>query len=296
MFWSNAGLSVVHDNSTFLDMVAEGKLIHVHRASISSLSSQTVTLSDGQVLPCNAAVFATGWKMNQSPIFPSTMLPELGLPYNLFSQSPEQAKHWNTLDSTSESQVRSLFPMLANPPPEIVEYDKAHTKPVTMTPFRTFRYIVPPNLTAQGDHSLAVLGCLINTAVPIYAEVSALWGVAYLENLPFAPSTAKMMKNIDDMEKDISLVDMWGVLRFRDRAAAYLDGSVEIQDFTDLLVKDLGLRADRKRFAAERDRKRGLFGLKAWVREWFYPYFGKDYNSLVEEYRTKWGVGEAKGR
>ena len=275
-------------------MVGEGKLIHVHRASVSSLSSQTVTLSDGQVLPCNAAVFATGWKVNQSPIFPSTMLPKLGLPYALSSQSPEQAKHWNTLDSTSESQVRSLFPMLANPPLEIIEYDKAHTKPATMTPFRTFRYIAPPNPTAQGDRSLAVLGCLINTAVPIYAEVSALWGVAYLENLPFAPSTAKMMKNIDEMEKDISLVDTWGVLRFRDRAAAYLDGSVEIQDFTDLLVKDLGLRADRKRFAAERDRKRGLFGLKAWVSEWFYPYFGKDYNGLVEEYRTKWELEKQK--
>ena len=141
---------------------------------------------------------------------------------------------------------------------------------------------------------MATLGCLVNTAVPIYAEVSALWSVAYLEDLPFAPSTSKMMKNIDEMEKDISLVDMWGVVKFRDRAAAYLDGSVEIQDFTDLLVRDLGLRSDRKRLGAEREGKRGLFGLKAWAREWFYPYFSKDYCGLVEEYRMTWGLETQK--
>ena len=103
-----------------------------------------------------------------------------------------------------------------------------------------------------------------------------------------------MLKNMDEMEKDISLVDIWGVLRFRDRAAAYLDGSVEIQDFTDLLMKDLGLRADRKRLAAERTGKRGVFGLRAWGKEWFYPYFGKDYRGLVEEYRTRWGLENKK--
>jgi dimethylaniline monooxygenase (N-oxide forming) len=271
-------------------MVADGKQIHVHRASVFSFAPQSVTLSDGQVLPCDAAVFATGWKMNQSPIFPSSLLPEIGFPYALSQQSPEQAKHWNTLDSQSEAQVRKIFPMLANPPPEIVTYDKEHAKTATLTPFRTFRYIAPPKLTAGGDHSLVALGCVINTAVPIYAEVSALWGVAYLEQLPFAPSTSKMLKNVDEMETDISLVDTWGVLRFRDRAASYLDGSVEIQNFTDLLVRDLGLRADRKRFKAEKTGKAGLFGLKAWFKEWFYPYFGKDYSGLVEEYRTICGV------
>jgi dimethylaniline monooxygenase (N-oxide forming) len=275
-------------------MVAEGKLIHVHRASISSFTSKSVNLSDGQVLPSDAAVFATGWKTNQTPIFPPLLLPELGLPYALSNQSTEQAKHWNMLDSKSEAQVRDIFPMLTNPPPHVVEYDKAHTKPATLTPFRLFRYIAPSSLAAKDDRSLIVLGCLINTAVPTYAEVSALWGVAYLENLPFAPSTAKMLKDVDEMEKDISLVDMWGVLRFRDRAAAYLDGSVEIQDFTDLLMKDLGLRADRKRLTAERTGKRGVFGLRAWGKEWFYSYFGKDYRGLVEEYRTKWGLEEQK--
>jgi hypothetical protein len=180
--------------------------------------------------------------------------------------------------------------MLANPPPDVVEYDKAHTKTATLAPFRLFRYIAPPKLAARGDRSLVVLGCLVNTAIPTYAEISSLWGVAYLESLPFAPSTSQKLQDLEDMEKDISLVDIWGVMKFRDRAAPYLDGSVEIQDFTDLLMKDLGLRSDRKRFATEREGKKGLFSLKAWAKEWFYPYFGKDYEGLVEEYRVRWGL------
>jgi dimethylaniline monooxygenase (N-oxide forming) len=288
VFWSNSGLSVVHDNSTFFDMVAEGEKIHVHRASISSFSTQSVNISDGQNLPCDAVVFATGWKTNQTAIFSPSLLPDLGFQYDLSSQSSEQAKHWNALDTNSEAQVRATFPMLASPPSEIVEYDRAHTKPATLTPFRLFRYIAPPNLAARGDRSLIVLGCLINTSVPTYSEASSLWGVAYLENLPFTPTTEEALEDLNAMEKNISLVDAWGILKFRDRASPYLDGSVEIQNFTDLLVRDLGLRSDRKRFVAEREGKRGLFGLSAWTREWFYPYFGKDYRGLVEEYRTRW--------
>ncbi|KAG0651626.1 FAD-dependent monooxygenase DEP4 [Hyphodiscus hymeniophilus] len=288
LFWNNAGLSVVHDNSTFFDLVAEGKLIHVHRASISGFSGKSMTLSDGEVLPCDAAVFATGWKANQTSMFSSPSLSDLGLQYDLLKQTADQAKHWSKLDKKSEEQLRASFPVLANPPPEVVEYDKARWKPATLTPLRLFRYIAPPNLTVKGDRSLIVLGCLINTAIPIYAEVSSLWGVAYLENLPFAPSTAAILRDINEMEESVSLVDGWGVLRFRDNAAPYLDGSAEIQGFTDLLVEDLGLRSDRKRFAAEQKGKKGLFGLRIWFKEWFYPYFGKDYRGLVEEYRTRW--------
>jgi hypothetical protein len=185
--------------------------------------------------------------------------------------------------------------MLANPPSEVVAYDKAHSKPATLTPFRLFRHIAPPKLAARGDRSVVFLGCLLNSAVPTYGEVSALWAVAYLEKLPFAPSTAATLKDIDDMEKNVSLLDTWGALRFRDRAAPYLDGIVEIQDFIDLLVEDLGLRSERKIFAVERNGLKNLFGLSGWLKEWFYPYLGRDYKGLVKEYRARWRLEEIGG-
>ncbi|KAH9216252.1 hypothetical protein DL95DRAFT_424642 [Leptodontidium sp. 2 PMI_412] len=213
LFWSNSGISVFHDNA-FLDMVADGNLIHIHRASVSKLSKEHAHLSDGQILPCDAAVFATGWKMNQAGIFDPDLLPNLGLPIPTEHQRPHDARHWNELDEISESYVRKLFPKLVHPPPEVVRYDKKHSRSATTTPFRLFRNIVPPNLAARGDQSLIILGLLINTNVPTYAEVSSLWGVAYLENLPFCPATTKTLTDVSEMEKDISLLQAYGNLRY----------------------------------------------------------------------------------
>lgn len=283
MFWSQSGVSVVHDDK-FMKMVAEDKLIHVYRASVSSLTGKSVHLSTGQTLPCDAAVFATGWTRTQPAIFDASLYEELGLPLLLQQQSADSAKHWDNLDSESDAKVRKMFPMLNSPPPEVVEYFRKHEHPVSTTPFRLYRDIVPPTLAAKGDRSLIVLGTLLNTNVPTYAEVSSLWAIAYLENLPFVPNAAKTMTDLQAMEDSISMLNAWGQLKFPGLADAYPEGSGEIQNFTDVLMEDLGLRADRKRLGAEKDGKRGLFGLRAWYNEWFTPYRGLDYKGLVAEY------------
>lgn len=269
-----------------MDMVEEGRLIHVHRASVSSLSKGQLHLSDGQILPCDAAVFATGWKMNQSRIFDPSILSEIGFPQPLNQQDPTATSHWSDLDEISESRVRQLFPMLAHPPHEVKQYDKQRAHPATSTPFRLFRNIVPPRLAACGDRSLIVLGLLINTNVPTYAEVSSLWGIAYLENLPFSPITTDSISNMAVMEKDISLLQAYGNLRYRNPAAHFLDGSDLIQDFTDVLMNDLGLRAERKKKSAAGSWWGGR--VVGWVKEWFAPYRGIDYVGLVDEYLDVW--------
>jgi hypothetical protein len=113
------------------------------------------------------------------------------------------------------------------------------------------------------------------------------------------------------MEEDVSLINAWGWVRYRDRRMEYLDGSVEIQDSMDLLVSDLGLKAMRKK---EMQRRKGqVFGLRGWAKEWyvqgamvilyqllivfnrFWPYKGSDYNGLVAEYMKRWGLNEVEG-
>lgn len=86
-----------------MDMVREGKLIRVHRASVSSFSKGCIHLSDGQVLPSDAAVFATGWKTNQPTVFDPSLLPELGLPFPIEKEDLAHVKHWMDLDQASES-------------------------------------------------------------------------------------------------------------------------------------------------------------------------------------------------
>jgi len=136
-----------------------------------------------------------------------------------------------------------------------------------------------------------VLGTLVNTAVPTYAEISSLWGIAYLENLPFSPSTTSMLSSLPKMEVDVSLINAWGWVRYRDKSMTYLDGSVEIQDFMDVLVRDLGLEWHRKKRAGLK--KLHFVGARANAKEWFWPYRGLDYDGLVEEYLHKYRLGES---
>lgn len=250
-----------------MDLVAEGKLISVHRSSITTFQGDSVILKNGTKLPSNAVVFATGWKPNQSPMFPSGLLPELGLQYPLTEETPDHAQHWEALEQSSKQKVKEAFPRLAQPPILVQEYDAAHFRSQSNTPCRLFRNIAPPSLCVRGQRDVVVLGTLLNTAVPTYAEISSLWAVAYLENLPFSTSTTRTLSNLEEMEENISLINAWGWVRYRDQSLDYLDGSVEIQDFMDLLVRDLGLEAMRKK---EAQRKKGqLFGIRGWFREWY---------------------------
>ena len=110
-----------------------------------------------------------------------------------------------------------------------------------------------------------------------------------MESLPFSDTTTAKLSSLTDMEKDISRLNAWQKLRFRDEGARYLDGSVEIQNFIDELMGDLGLRWDRKRVGKGR--------LRGWVKEWVEPYKSSDYRGVVEEYLGRWGLREeSKGK
>ena len=261
-----------------MELIADGKLIHVHRAAVNSFSSNSVELSTSLTLPSDATILATGWSTNQSTIFNPSILETLGLPATLPSQEP----HWKELENTAVERIRKLFPKLASPPKHVQKYDTEKRKDPTTTPFRLFRGLVSPELTGRGDRSLVVLGTLLNTAIPTYAEISALWGVAYLESHPFAPSVTNSLANVQKMREDIALMNAWGWVRARCRNFMYFDGSQEIQLFMDLLVEDLGLKSQRKKIKG-----RGL----GWAREWLEPYKGGDYNGLVEEYVKRWKLG-----
>lgn len=65
---------------------------------------------------------------------------------------------------------------------------------------------------------------------------------------------------------------------------------MEIQDFMDLLVSDLGLEPTRKK--AARRKKGQVLGIRGALKEWLWPYSGGDYNGLVQEYIERWGLGK----
>lgn len=256
-----------------MDMVDKGELIDIHRASIASFNPNSVVLSNGTTLNCSAVVFATGWERTQSKLFPPSQLPTLGLPFPLSQQTPAYEKHWSTLDATADEKVCSIFPFLRNPPLELFHRE------ITTTPFRLYRYIVPQALAATGDRSLAFLGCLSNFRNPTFAEISALWATAYLLDLLPRPVNEVLVDQAA-METQISEINAWELRRYRDKASRYPVGGLEIQDFMDVLMRDLGLEVERKRGRGGR----GFWGLRAWAREWFRSYMGADYKGIVREF------------
>lgn len=119
------------------------------------------------------------------------------------------------------------------------------------------------------------------------AEVESLWGVAYLEDLPFIPEVQSVLGDKEEMEREVSKGIGMGYLRFRDRGAMVVDGGEVSQLFVDRLVRDLGLRTDRKVLDVERGR--GWWWEK-WWRECTEAYFAGDYRGLIGEYKGRWGL------
>lgn len=139
------------------------------------------------------------------------------------------------------------------------------------------------------DYSLAFVGLVANNQVSTHAEISALWAVAYLTGkLAEAPVGA----TLDDragMDVDVAAMTTFMDRRYLGRKEIP-DAAMEIQDYVDLMMRDMGLRADRKRLGGED----GWWGWKAWRREWFSPYMPRDYVGVVGEFLGKWGGGGRK--
>jgi hypothetical protein len=214
-------------------------------------------------------------------LFLPSQLPTLGLPFPHSQQSPAYEKHWSTLDTTADEKICSIFPFLRNPPPDLFQRE------IPTTPFRLYRNIILPALAATSDRSLTFLGCLSNIRNLSFAEISAFWATTYLLDL-FPSPINKVLADQAAMETQISEVNAWELRRYRDKARRYPVGGLEIQDFMDVLMRDLGLEVERRRGR----RARGLLGVRVWAREWFWLYMSKDFQGIVGEFLA--GLEEGK--
>jgi len=61
---------------------------------------------------------------------------------------------------------------------------------------------------------------------------------------------------------------------------------LEVRDWMDMLLRDLGVRTDRNRLTWERSKDRGFgwWGLKGWMAEWFKPYEPVVYKGIISEF------------
>jgi hypothetical protein len=263
--------------------------VRIIRSDISHLSAHgTVHLAntsspeESDTLKTDALIAITGWSIN-SPIkfSPPELEAKLGIPTSTFTE--EQFKRWEGLDARADAEVSRQFPYLDLHRPK----KEMPIKNYGASPFRLYRAIAPPDLTAQGDDSIVFLKMLGTTANATLTEVQMLWAWAYLEGkLNGLPATIAPTKGEDAAAADEILWEAALMSRFgRHRCPCgfgtfHPEMNYDAIAYVDLLLRDLGLR---------RWRKSGMY------REVFEPYSIKDYRGLMDELKRKQeGTGKPK--
>ena len=289
LFWGTGGTATYADNVRFMERVREGQFITVHRASIKEMREENAVLRNGIVVDADAVICCTGWKATQS-LFSPELCSKLGLPLPA-SQHPQQTREkWETLDAEADTFVLNKFPMLANPPYPSLS-PPAHTKSTTsnseqLTPFRLYHTLVPTCLTSSpAERNILILGTFLNVSIPIWAEISSLWGVAYMEGLLDLPAFSKQ----EEMEQEVARQNAWMRWRFRRKEGTGGERNVDVEflDFVKRLGKELGVETDRRRRGRRRrnDKEGGRKGgLREWYREWMQSYEPSDWAEVVDEF------------
>ncbi|PWY90077.1 dimethylaniline monooxygenase [Aspergillus heteromorphus CBS 117.55] len=260
-FWT-ARVGILTYPTDIYDFVRSGQ-VRVLRKDISHLSEGgQVHFSDGESLQTDALVQITGWKLGSSIKYePEGMDASLGIPSS--NLSPGERCLWKELDSAAESEILNQFPYLRQQPAAKAPYQPG------LSPFRLYRGIAPPGLTAQGDNSLAFMKMVHSPSNPIIAEIQALWVYAYLNN--------KVSIARQTVFHDTALLSRYGKLRYPCGFSSWYPEIVfDSIPYVDMLLTDLGLRKWRK---------------ATWTREVFEGYTVRDYQGINQEWaRAQKGV------
>lgn len=214
-------------------------------------------------LKADAVIWCTGWQPGNDYFEPEEAK-QLGLPTPIPSISPTQAdKDYDNLLRDSETKVQTLLPELrasARPGP-----------PPAYTPYRFYRLVLSPERIARNDRSIAFVGFVANAQTALTSELLALWAVAYLEDLLGASALPSEV----DMVADVALSTAWMKRRYGYRGVQEPHIAFEVQSFLDLLCRDLGVQAERKKRSG---------GWTKGLREWVGPYTPKDFEGVIGEF------------
>lgn len=187
-----------------INCIKAGNGISIHRATIVHLSGKTVHLSDGTELETDVLIYATGYATHQ-PIFSLEDAYQLGLPVpidKLASLEPSTAERIKR-DEDAENAVLQLFPRLKEHPWK--DRRAVYTLP------RLYRYILPLPHLQHGERSIAFIGYLQGSAIPIIADVSSLWAVACMEG------ELQTKRTFEDVEREVDYLNAFCRLRWGKR-------------------------------------------------------------------------------
>ena len=246
-FWIGSGLSIHNYDQDLFNMVKKGK-INVHIADVERLTSGgTVHLSNGTDLKADVLVAATGWKKEPSIHFHNFGPAGIGL-----SCTPSEEAD---LSTKADDEILNLYPRLQNQP-------HLNFKPKP-DPFRLYRFIVPP--ARINDRNIAFAGLVSYVSTAPQSNAQALWISAYFDN-----RLDRLASTPEEVTHEVMLHNNWGKWRHPIGYGPYLPDFVfDALPYMDLLLKDLGLKVNRK---------------NGWFTEITEPYSPRDFVGLVDEW------------
>lgn len=279
LWWVNKPLALITQPEV-IDWIHQGDRITVHRASITSVSSDSgsITLtpapSSGSKpihLPTDALILCTGYKPF-APFFAHSpaLMASLGLPMPLVSVPPTIAEKWSPLTQEADKKITKLFPRLASPPPIKMASSRN-------SPCRLYRYSVPTEYVRHNDRSLVFVGMAGLVSMGAYSLLSSLWGVAWLVG------KLKPLENqsMEDIERHVAELSVWPMRRHLNNGIGKPTTlPCETMPVFDMLMRDLGLNPHRK---------------KGWYKEFFEAYKPRDYRGILEEWMANEGLLNEKG-
>lgn len=226
MFWIGSGTSIINYDTSFFDLVKEGK-IRVHIADIDRLEPGKVVLSSGDVLEAEGMVCSTGWKKESSIRFTGLDDVGLGLEQALVEQTRLE------LNAKADNDVLTMFPGLKDQP-------QLRFKPKEAEPLRYYRFIVPSTMLKSRNLAFAGMVSSVNTAV--CATAQATWISAFLDG-----KLDRIADTPDEVKEEVMLHTQWGKWRFPCGYGASLPDFVfEGLPYVNMLMNDMGLVTHRK--------------------------------------------------
>lgn len=234
-----------------------------------------MNLSDGTILRSpGGLVTATTWQWAPNlEISPKSLHSSLGIPSTEYSS--QEKYFWHKLDHDAEAEIIGRFPMLGRSPQKIGETSHIPAADATggatiakegsnesLEPYRLYRFIAPPGLTAKGDRSIVFQGFVANLINQVRNDLTGLWAYAYLND--------KLEIDEHDVCWQAALWNRFCKCRYSyGYGGRFPDFVHEQVPFFDQLLKDLGLRHRRK---------------STWLKELIEPYGQADYRGITEEW------------
>ncbi|KAK3680910.1 cofactor FMO1 FAD enzyme [Podospora appendiculata] len=270
-YWYGTASGVLNYDTAFHALITSNQ-VRIHRADISHLTPHHIHLTSTPLpIHVDALIASTGYSSKPTITFsPPTLHSALGVPTTALSKP--QRNLWATLTTEADAQIAQTHPSLLRGPPA---FNPGAPAEIAYTPWRLYRGIAPPGLTAEGDRSLVFIGMFSNIANTLRLEMQCLWALAYFEGT-----------SMPNVERDVSQGRVYAeaalLQRFAQLRAPYGHGRL----YPDLVFDQLpywdGLLAD----VGVETRRKG-----AWWRELVEPYGQGDYVGVVAEW-----IEKAKGQ